>query len=216
MANRNNKRAYYLALFILLIILCLFLFRNRYLPYAGNFLVVEDSLEKADAIFVFGGSIPNRIIEAVDIYNQGFAPLIIISKYPKSEGYKYLEEKGITYPEGHDINKSIALSLEIPENSIMITNYRAGSTFEELMLLNEYCLENNIKKIILVSTKSHTKRISKIFSDIAGDKIKGIVRYTKYDNYNPDKWWKDRHSLRQTLFEYQKLLYHLVVDKKKI
>jgi len=216
MANGNNKRAYYLALFILLVILCLFLFANRYLPYAGNFLVVEDSLEKADAIFVFGGTIPNRIIEAVDIYKKGYAPLIIISKYPKPEGYKYLEENGITYPEGHDINKSIAISLGIPENSIMITNYRAGSTFEELMLLNEYCLENNIKKIILISTKSHTKRISKIFSDIAGDKTKGIVRYTGYDSYNPDRWWKDRHSLRQTMFEYQKLLHHLVVDKRKI
>jgi len=216
MANRNNKKAYYLALFILLVILCLFLFRNRYLPYAGNFLVVEDSLEKSDAIFVFGGSIPNRIIEAVDIYKKGYAPLIIISKYPKPEGYKYLEEKGITYPEGHDINKSIALSLGIPENSIMITNYRAASTFEELILLKNFCLEKNYKKIILVSTKSHTKRISKIFLDIAGDKIKGIVRYTGYDSYNPDKWWNDRHSLRQTMFEYQKLLHHLVVDKKKI
>jgi len=216
MANRNNKRAYYLTLFILLVILCLFLFRNRYLPYAGNFLVVEDNLEKADAIFVFGGSIPNRIIEAVDIYKKGYAPLIIISKYPKPEGYKYLEEKGITYPEGHDINKSIALSLGIPENSIMITNYRAASTFEELILLKNFCLEKNYKKIILVSTKSHTKRISKIFLDIAGDKIKGIVRYTGYDSYNPDKWWNDRHSLRQTMFEYQKLLHHLVVDKKKI
>jgi len=216
MANRNNKRAYYLTLFILLVILCLFLFQNRYLPYAGNFLVVEDSLEKADAIFVFGGSIPNRIIEAADIYNQGFAPLIIISKYPKPEGYTYLEEKGITYPEGHDINKSIALSLGIPENSIMITNYRAASTFEELILLKNFCLEKNYKKIILVSTKSHTKRISKIFLDIAGDKIKGIVRYTGYDSYNPDKWWNDRHSLRQTMFEYQKLLHHLIVDKKKI
>ena len=216
MANRNNKRAYYLTLFILLVILCLFLFRNRYLPYAGNFLVVEDNLEKADAIFVFGGSIPNRIIEAADIYNQGFAPLIIISKYPKPEGYKYLEEKGITYPEGHDINKSIALSLGIPENSIMITNYRTASTFEELILLKNFCLEKNYKKIILVSTKSHTKRISKIFLDIAGDKIKGVVRYTGYDSYNPDKWWNDRHSLRQTMFEYQKLLHHLIVDKKKI
>ena len=216
MANRINKRAYYLALFILLVILCLFLFRNRYLPYAGNFLVIEDNLEKADAIFVFGGSIPNRIIEAVDIYKKGYAPLIIISKYPKPEGYKYLEEKGITYPEGHDINKSIALSLGIPESNIIITRNRAGNTLEELMLINEYCLENNIKKIILVSTKSHTKRISKIFLDIAGDKIKGIVRYTGYDSYNPDKWWNDRHSLRQTMFEYQKLLHHLIVDKKKI
>jgi uncharacterized SAM-binding protein YcdF (DUF218 family) len=216
MANKNNKRAVVSALFILLVIFSLFLFRNEYLPYAGNFLVAEDPLEKADAIFVFGGSIPNRIIEAVDIYKQGFAPLIIISKYPKPEGYKFLEEKGISYPEGHDINKSIALRLGIPESNIIITKYRAGSTLEELKLLKTYCLENNFKTIILVSTKSHTKRISLLFSDIAEGKIEGIVRYTRYDSYNPNKWWKDRNSLRQTMFEYQKLLHHLIVDRKNI
>ena len=141
-------------------------FHRIFLPYIGNYLVIEDNLEKSDAIFVFGGSIPNRIIEAVDIYKQGYAPLIIISKYPNPEGYEFLEERGISFPEGHDINKSIALSLGIPANSIMITEYRAGNTLDELKYLKNLCLEKNYKKIILVSTKSHTRRISKIFQTL--------------------------------------------------
>lgn len=216
MANRKNKRAYSTALFIFLAVLCLYLFRNSYLPAAGNYLVIQDDLEKADAIFVFGGSVPNRIIEAAEIYKKGYAPLIIISKYPRPGGYEYLKNKGISYPEGHDINKSIAQKLGIPKKSIVITKDRNTSTFEELVRLNKFCKNNNFNKVILVSTKSHTKRISKIFTDISEGKIKGIVRYTNYDSYDPKNWWKDRSSLRQTLFEYQKLLHHFLVDKKKI
>ncbi|MGI9533407.1 MAG: hypothetical protein ACR2NW_00515, partial [Thermodesulfobacteriota bacterium] len=95
MANNNYKRAVRSVLLILLVMLCLFLFREKYLPYFGDYLVVEDPLEKADAIFVFGGSVPNRIIEAADIYTEGYAPVIIISKYPKPIGYKFLKDKGI-------------------------------------------------------------------------------------------------------------------------
>ncbi|NIU87989.1 MAG: hypothetical protein GWN56_12155 [Nitrosopumilaceae archaeon] len=216
MAKRKNKRAYYLALFIFLAVLCLFLLRNKYLPYAGSFLVVENKLEKADAVFVFGGSVPKRIIEAAGIYKQGYAPIIIISRHPKPEGYKFLKEKGISFPEGHDINKSVALGLGIAEKNIIITKRRAASTFEELVLLNKLCLEKKYKKIILVSSKYHTKRISKIFSDISKGKVKGIIRYARYDSYDPKNWWKDRSSLRQTIFEYQKLLHHFLVDRGKI
>lgn len=216
MRAKENKRAYSLTLFIFLAALCLYVFRAQYLPYAGRYLVVEDNLEKADAIFVFGGSIPNRIIEAAEIYKNGFSPLIIISKYPKPEGYKYLSDKGILLPEGHDITKSIAVRMGIPEENLLVTEYRNTSTFEELVRLIEFCRENKFEKVILVSTKSHTRRISKIFSDLSGGHVKEIVRYTRFDSYNPDDWWRDRNSLRQTVFEYQKLLYHMLADRDNI
>lgn len=216
MSTRKNKRAYFLALFIFLLALCLYLLRGYYLPVAGNYLVTESELEKADAIFVFGGSIPNRVIEAVDIYKKGYAPLIIISKYPMPEGYDYLKQKAVSFPEGHDINRSVAVQLGIPEDSILITNKRGTSTFDELIKLYQLCKEKNYRKLILVSSKSHTKRISIIFSDITRNRVKGIVRHTRYDRYNANNWWKDRNSMRQTIFEYQKLLHHFLVDRNKI
>jgi len=216
MRAKENKRAYSLALFIFLAAICLYVFRAQYLPYAGRYLVVEDKLEKANAMFVFGGSIPNRIIEAAEIYKDGFAPLIIISKYPEPEGYKYLRDIDISLPEGHDINKSIAIQMGIPENNLLVTEYRNTSTFEEILRLVQFCRENNFKKVILVSSKSHTRRISRIFSGISDGQIKGIVRYSRFDGYNPDQWWQDRNSLRQTVFEYQKLLHHMLVDRINI
>ena len=40
----------------------------------GAFLVVQDPLEKADAIFVLGGTRYERPLEAVELYNAGWAP----------------------------------------------------------------------------------------------------------------------------------------------
>ncbi|NIP30574.1 MAG: hypothetical protein GTN99_05315 [Candidatus Dadabacteria bacterium] len=216
MADRNNKRAYKLFLVILLVIISLFLFRDKYLPFFGNYLVVQDKLEKADAIFVFGGSIPNRIIEAVEIYKQGYAPVIILTKSPNPEGYDYLRQRNVLLAEGHKLTESIAVGLGVPKSQIIIADVRTISSIEEIMFLKRYSAEKNYKKIILVSTKSHTKRISIIFSDIMNDEIKGILRYTRYDKYDPDKWWKNRYYLGQALSEYQKLFYYFFLDKNKI
>ena len=44
----------------------------------GAWLVVEDPLEKADAIFVLGGTRYERPLEAVDLYKAGWAPRIML------------------------------------------------------------------------------------------------------------------------------------------
>jgi uncharacterized SAM-binding protein YcdF (DUF218 family) len=201
---------------VLLVVFLLVSLHDKYLPFLGRYLIVNDKLNKSDAVFVFGGSIPNRIIEAVELYREGYSKLIIISKYPKPDGYDHINTLGISYPEGHDINRTIAVQMGVPENKIIIFPKRARSTLEEIVLLNEYLKSHNLTSVILVSTKSHTRRISLMFSDITGDDIKAYTRYANYDSYNPDLWWKDRNSLRQTLFEYQKIIYYLLVDRKEV
>jgi len=201
---------------VVLVVFLLVLLHDKYLPFFGNYLIADDRISNSDAIFVFGGSIPNRIIEAVGLYWQGYSRLIIISKYPEPEGYEYLKSLGISYPEGHEINKNIAVEMGVPENNVVILPDRAGSTFEELVQLNGYLNEHNLKSIILVSSKSHTRRISIIFSEISGGKFKTSTRFARHDSYDPDHWWKDRNSLRQTIFEYQKLIHYLLADRKKI
>jgi len=45
---------------------------------AGRLLVVSDPLPpRADAIVVLAGSIPDRVLEAADLYRTGIAPRII-------------------------------------------------------------------------------------------------------------------------------------------
>ena len=47
---------------------------------AGPLLVVEDPLQKARAVVVFGGGIPFRAMEAAKLYRQGWAPEVWLSQ----------------------------------------------------------------------------------------------------------------------------------------
>ena len=66
----------------LFIVILFYVFRGTILTSMGNFLVVNDTLEPADIIFVVIGGESTRSLHAVDLYKQGFAPEIVI---PQSE-----------------------------------------------------------------------------------------------------------------------------------
>ena len=46
----------------------------------GRWLVVEDPLERANAIVVLGGHVPFRAMEAAAIYGAGWAPEVWLSQ----------------------------------------------------------------------------------------------------------------------------------------
>ena len=46
---------------------------------AGRFLTKEDPLEKSDAIAVLSGTRLDRPLEAVDLYQAGYAPAIVLT-----------------------------------------------------------------------------------------------------------------------------------------
>jgi uncharacterized SAM-binding protein YcdF (DUF218 family) len=45
------------------------------------------------------------------------------------------------------------------------------------------------KRVILITSKYHTRRVQTIWSKLVGDYPHAIVRYTSYD---PDRWWRNK------------------------
>ena len=50
-----------------------------FLYYGGRYLQHEDPLQKADAIFVLAGTRAERPLEAIDLYKEGYAPIVVLS-----------------------------------------------------------------------------------------------------------------------------------------
>ena len=61
----------------------------------GLWLIKEDHPEKADAIVLLTGSIADRVLQAADIYQSGYAEKIIIAEEYMG-AYKELEERGFS------------------------------------------------------------------------------------------------------------------------
>lgn len=75
----------------------------------------------------------------------------------------------------------------------------------------QYCRENGLKQIIVITSPYHTRRSQFIFNDFfAGSGIHPIIissgDYTDY--ISPDgPWWRDRPTIEVVWLELGKILY---------
>ena len=172
----------------------------------GSWLVVQEPLQKADAIFVLGGTRFERPLEAVDLYKEGWAPRIGLMRQVSDYGEVHLMELGIPYPREVDAQVEVLVRLGVPQSAITIFN-EANSTAEEADTLYEAATANHWTTVIIVTSKQHTRRARLVMKRrTAPIGLNVVTRYTRYDRSDTDRWWTNRSTLRFTLFETQRLL----------
>jgi uncharacterized SAM-binding protein YcdF (DUF218 family) len=182
---------------------------------AGTFLVADQAPRRADAIVVLSGSVPDRILEAVDLYKAGFAPSIVLCREPENAGFRALRERGASLPRIYELNVSVARQLGVPDSAITVLERAAGSTFSEARIVLRYLQQHGAKSMLLVTSKYHTRRAGAIYRHLAGDRIEIFTRPARTDGFDPDHWWHDRMSIRRVLIEYQKLALFYLWDRWK-
>ncbi len=180
-----------------------------FLPNLGHLLIAEDVSHESDIIVVLMGSVPDRILETVDVYNEGIAEKVLIVN-SHMEGYDILLEKGVDIPGHAQLSKMVAVKLGIPDENIIILEGAARSTQDEAIIIRDYIMKNKgISSIILVTSKYHSARSKKIFEKAFGS-IDRDVEITscpsRYDTFNADQWWKDREDGKKVVLECLKFL----------
>lgn len=175
------------------------------LPRLGSWLVVEDPLEKSDAILVLGGSRFERPLEAVDLYNAGWAPRVFLTRQISDFGERALMERGIAFPREVDQQIEVMTRLGVPSSAITVLE-EADSTADEADFLRKLAIGDHFASVIIVTSKQHTRRARLVMRRRVGDLgTRVIMRYSHYDRSNTDQWWRTRATARFTLFESQRL-----------
>ena len=183
----------------------LLLFGAFALPRAGAWLVVQDPLDKADAVYVLGGTMYERPLEAVELYREGWAPRIMLVQQMADLGEAELVRRGIPYPREVDVQVEVLGRLGIPRDAIVIVN-RADSTADEADHLHAVVTRDRLSRVIVVTSKQHTRRARMVMRRrLDGTGTQVIMRHSRYDQSDVDRWWTRRGTLRFTLFEYQRL-----------
>jgi len=183
----------------------------------GAYLIDEDPPAPADAIVVLAGSVPDRILEGVTLYRDGFAPHMVISRGRENAAYGQLDALGVKLPREHDLNRSVAEQLQVPAAAIAeVGGGMDGSTLQEAQAMLRYAREQGYRKLLLVTSKAHTRRAALIYRTLAAGGFEVVVRPSRYDRFEPQSWWRDRVDLRRVLIEYQKLLGFFLFDRWRI
>ena len=175
--------------------------------YGGRYLQHEDPLQKSDVIFVLAGTRAERLLEGYQLYMEGYAPLIMLSPGRREPGEAMLKARGIRFPTEEEAGRDVLMQLGVPPSAIVAQSSSVDNTAQEATLLREGVLSHKWKRVIVVTSKFHTRRSAFAFRrGLEGTGATVIMRASRFDPADPARWWRTRPDLRFALSEWQKLI----------
>jgi DUF218 domain len=154
----------------------------------GRWLVVEDPLEKAQAIVVLSGRIPMRAKEAARLYNAGYAPQIWLTR--ANEPAASLQEMHIAYIGEDFFNTRVLMHEGVPSNAIRVLEPPIDNTADEIRSVGDELSREKGSAVIMVTTKVHTRRVRTLWKELSGGRGRAIVRAAPSDPFAPEHWWR--------------------------
>ena len=156
----------------------------------GYWLEVDDPLEHARAVVVLGGHWPFRAMEAASIYQCRWAPEVWVTTAVHSAEEQALNRLGLQVVGADAYERAVLERLGVPAAAIRILNERVRNTVDEIQLVSRELGRINADRVILVTSKAHSRRVRTTWRAVVGDSPRGIVRYASEDPYDPDRWWR--------------------------
>jgi len=137
---------------------------------------------KADAIVaVSGGDTRARTLEAVQLYHAGWAPKLIFSGAAADENS----------PSNASAMEKIALSAGVPATDVMVEEF-SRTTAENALNTSKFIAEQNIEKIVLVTSAYHQRRALLEFSSDLGPSVAILNHPVAEDRQWAGMWWWTR------------------------
>ncbi len=199
-AERGGVLLWALVLLLIAIVLgVIYLLRGPILLAVGDWWVVEDDLEKAQAIVVLGGDsvLGDRVRQAARLYRRGWAPRVVLSGPPLR-----------TYFSEVELMEREATQRGVPKDHLILARHHAASTLDEALALRPVLAEHNFRKIIVVTSNFHTRRARAIFRAVyepQGGHV--LVSAAPDPDFNPAGWWKSREGRARLFLEFLKSFY---------
>jgi uncharacterized SAM-binding protein YcdF (DUF218 family) len=173
---------------------------------AGAALVVEDPPRAADAIVVVAGSSPSREEIAAALFREGWAPRVLVSRQAVPRRVQRLIDLGIR---PRDFQGESVLALEkfgVPRNAIVTLDQPVEITEAELRVVAAAARERGWRRLTLVTTWFHARRVHLIWQRETGGAIEGRLATVSDECAAAAAWWRRRRCSEAVLHEYLGLL----------
>jgi uncharacterized SAM-binding protein YcdF (DUF218 family) len=161
----------------------------------GHALAVEDPLAKADVIVAVSGDTGPRTATAVELWKQGYAPLLLFSGASS-------DPDSVSSAE---IMKREAIRLGVPDAAILVEPASA-TTDENATRTAALMSERGLRTAILVTSPYHQRRAALLFA--RAFEPAGLVfrnHPARDPDWDPDRWWLREPARTLTLVELAKL-----------
>ena len=188
------------------------LFHAPILPGLGNYLVLEEKPQKAEVIIMLRGAPTERILGAVDLYDAGWAPLIVIADSKSEPGREEFRKRvGSDFIRKSFTERAVE-AMGVPEKDFHLIDREVQGTWDEARVALSFMQERGFKTMLLVTSRWHSRRAHLTFRSVLeqGGAFKIVSVPSAYDSFRPESWWRSERDAELVFREYVRFLYYLV------
>ena len=153
--------------------------------------MVDDPLAPAAAVVVLGGQVPFRALEAASVYQQKYAREVWLTQGAWTQEDAALLELGIDRTAEYVYSQRVLLRAGVPPEAIRVLPGRNSSTADEVRVIARQLEAGHGERVIIVTSKYHTRRVRAIWRRLMGDRPQVLVRYARGDPFQPGGWWRN-------------------------
>jgi len=173
------------ALAIVILFFFLYLVRRPIFRFIAESWVVEDPLNKADALLVLSDDdfYADRATRAAELFREGKASLVVAS------GRRLRPTAGLVELMEHDL-----IERGVPKDKILRVAHDGDSTLDEAETLANLAKARKWHTAIVVTSNYHTRRARYIFQHVFPHGIEVRVASARDADFDPQAWWLKRKS----------------------
>jgi len=186
----------------------MWLLRAPILTGVARFLTVHDRLEKADAIFAFGGDPDVRPFAAAALYRRGWAPRVLV---PGMETGR-LAAMGMV-PTQTELFTGVLRREGVPDSAVTVLAMPGGtaSTTDDVAVLRAWLRRTGARRVIAVTTDYHTRRARwALRRGLKGMDVEVVMFGTPARGYDETNWWRSEAGMVAYVNEYLKFARYAV------
>ena len=164
--------------------------RERWLAAMVHAWVVNDPVERADAVMVLGGGAQFRSFEAVRFHRVGLAGKVLFPHI----------KPGADEPEATTSRETILIDRvltheRVPAEAREQIGRNVTSTRDEMLALRAWADGAQARVIIVPTDPFHTRRLKALIHSIfAGSATRVLVTVVDPPGYRWQEWWRDEHG----------------------
>lgn len=196
-AARSSQRGGIFTRLLFLMVLAavvfgLYLFRVPLLQACGNFWIVDDKPEPADAIMILGDDNlqGDRASRAAELYRAHWASKIVASGRPLRP-----------YLSIPDLMRRDLTERGVPGDAIISYPRPVGNTREEAEALRKLAMERGWRHVLVVTSSYHTRRARFIFYRVWPHDFEFRMMAARDSDFDADSWWRSREGLKLVFHE---------------
>src|SRR5437667_4485246 len=180
-------------LFFVIFSALLYLVRRPIPRYPSQSRIIEDPLDRADAVMVLGDDnfYADRATRGAELFREGKASVMVAS------GRRLRPNAGIAELMEHDL-----VERGVPRDKIVRFAHDADSTLEEAQALARLAKERKWHRAVVVTSNFHTRRARYIFRRVFPQGVEVRIASARDGNFDPERWWMKRESIKELSMEF--------------